>query len=173
MSELNKALDKLRNKDFTIWCVFRYPQIVEGNRMLIQVVNGRRVDSCIYEEQYYNPDHPYDSVKASQYIIDKQLYHQGEFSEEELTSMTVEDLSIDIIWHPLKRGRLSYLRSKLGEIDERFKIAEIPMIFEEHIELYDQNELQRMKHEKRPELEKLLIEFSTLLPTLPTNETNE
>ena len=76
----------------------------------------------------------------------------------------------EVIGHPLTRGRLSYLRSKLGETDERFRIAEIPMIFEEHIELYDQNETQRMKHEKRPELEKLLISFAALLPT---NETDE
>lgn len=75
-----------------------------------------------------------------------------------------------IVWHPLTRWRLSYLRSKLGEIDERFKIAEIPMIFEEHIELYDQDELQRMQHPKRPEFFEILKEFAALLPSDEVHE---
>lgn len=46
----------------------------------------------------------------------------------------------------------------------------ITNIFFMYRDLQPQTEVERMKHEKRPELEKLLISFAALLPTTTTNE---
>lgn len=85
-----------------------------------------------------------------------------------------EILPEEIIWHPLTWWRIQLLMVNMEpSLEKRIKsngldIEELDLvwwlykIFKENL-LYDQNELQRMEHEKRPELKKLLMQFADYL----------
>jgi len=127
---MEQALDRLRDKTLSFWCRIHVEAVNE---------NGNQ-----------------DAVEVIVNYIDSDTWLVRDTAQDFCKLWDV----IKIIWKPLTRWRLSYLRSKLGETDEWFKIAEIPIIFEEHIELYDQDETQWMSHKKRPELFVFLNMFS-------------
>ena len=69
-------------------------------------------------------------------------------------------VSNKIIWHPLTRWRIVYLRSKINQCKDWFSLE---MFFHGNKEFYNQSELERMKSPHREELKKLLIQFSNYL----------
>ena len=67
----------------------------------------------------------------------------------------------NIIWHPLTRWRIEYLHHTKNDNTEEYWY--ILSLLRDNPELYNQSELERQTHEKRPELKKLLIQFSNYL----------
>lgn len=138
MTELMPELDKLRNKELSFGCYISYSENWHNY-----------VEKIIFHDDF---PHVFDWVDD--------LY--------------CTDSDYTIIWHPLTRWRICYLHQSLQKRDDWY---DHPDLSEKHPNtllegmyylfdtygLYDQNELQRMQYEKRPELKELLIQFSNYL----------
>lgn len=72
---------------------------------------------------------------------------------------------IEAFSHPLTWWRICYINRKEGlyNMDVRVWFRKIEDVFQKYRVLYDQNELQRMEHEKWPELKELLIQFTSYI----------
>lgn len=70
-----------------------------------------------------------------------------------------------ILWHPLTRWRIEhYYRNNGTDYKYTLIYIQIHTRFENSRKTaYNQSELERMQHEKRPELKELLIQFSNYL----------
>lgn len=70
----------------------------------------------------------------------------------------------EVMWHPLTYWQICYKHRIDGGDDERSAYFNaIVMIFHEFPELYNQDETEWIKHEKRPELKNLLMTFSNYI----------
>ncbi len=148
-------LDKLRNKELSFWCMLEL---------------NEKAGMSWYIQRWNN------FILLSNNAPKLYVKHWNTVDQEEIFIHDVKN----IIWHPLTRGRIIHLsetievwpwkRGDMDTMDER--VANIEKwvsifgsikIFLANHKLYDQNELQRITSEKRPELKKLLVEFSKYL----------
>lgn len=67
-----------------------------------------------------------------------------------------------IIWHPLTRWRIDHLDDNIENIDS-YNICRYIWARLRESHLLDKSEIERMQHEKRPELKELLLKFSNYL----------
>lgn len=67
-----------------------------------------------------------------------------------------------VIWHPLTRWRIDHLDDNIENIDS-YNICRYIWARLRESHLLDKSEIERMQHEKRPELKELLIQFSNYL----------
>lgn len=137
---LSPELDALRDKTLRFGCLLLDLNWYDNDIVLCMYITDRNVDDRKNEVMY-------------QYLTDEWIVVYGTWSPN------------TILWHPLTWWRLTYyheLHSDRGDIDDAR--SRIDNIFFKNIELYAQDETQRMKHEQRPELFELLKEFSDLLP---------
>lgn len=142
---LDPSLDKLRNKELRFWTYIcsEWFILVIANVEFPRLIEG-----------------------------DNTPYYRTIYSDKLLTAE-----QFTVIWMPLTRWRIrcvllkyqnrQILIKSLGArkcLSEVWDILdELGILFDCNYELYDQNELQRMKNEKRPELKTLLIQFSNYL----------
>lgn len=133
-------LDKLRDKTLSFWCILKYTTWPN------QHIQHRIVDS--------NALLTYDK--------DKWLF------EHEYEYKYIPTTEYKIIWHPLTRWRIEHCyRNNYPDRDvHKYTTiyAKIYKWFEHNRETaYNQSEIERQTHEKRPELKELLIQFSNYL----------
>jgi len=142
-------LDKLRNKELSFWCVIRCEW--KESYILWHHINRTRIPSA--DEYCYK-------------IMSLKLRW------EDISSNYNNFEWYDILWHPLTWWRIEHLsdlhwteqmhpNATLDAIQEQYDTIHMIDIFLTWYFLKDQNELQRMEHEKRPELKELLIQFAS------------
>lgn len=68
----------------------------------------------------------------------------------------------NIIWHPLTRWRIDHLDDNIENIDS-YNICRYIWARLRESHLLDKSEIERMQHEKRPELKELLVLFSNYI----------
>lgn len=143
MTTLDPALDKLRNKELRFWCFIETDIHSEAVRIteLFDVASDDITAYNIWDELPHWED---IYCRVSVYSWDFWLNHIK-----------------NILWHPLTRGRITYLAQIHSDWWDLDNISsQVLDIFDDNRELYDQNELQRMTSPKRPELRELLIKFA-------------
>lgn len=139
---LDKELDKLRDKTLSFWCLLNvsfYDN--EEHKYLWKYI------SCVLNNNRFAVVDELIDYKNS-------LYWLWEF--------TKEDEWIEIIWHPLTRWRIDHLDDNIENIDS-YNICRYIWAILRESHLLDKSEIERMQHEKRPELKELLIQFSNYL----------
>lgn len=133
---LDKSLDKLRDKTLKFWCVLELTE--EYRSWYITLPKWENVLYAGFENKYWTVIHIDRVADNPQWMI-----------------------KYKIAWMPLTRWRIEYLhQTKNNDTDEYWSIHELFLF---NPELYDQSELERQTHEKRPELRELLILFSNYL----------
>jgi len=139
MTTLDPALDKLRNKELSFGCMMRKKD---------------RLWYLIYVQSSYK-----SLILWWTYWI---------WNSTAQLNMVAEEY---IIWHPLTWGRLCHLgypkllNNKVHSredtrCEEMWKLLINIEDLLLDMQSFDQNELQRMQHEKRPKLRELLIKFA-------------
>lgn len=146
---LDKELDKLRDKTLSFWCLLNvsfYDN--EEHKYLWKYI------SCVLNNNRFA-------------VVDELIDYKN--SLYWLWKFTKEDEWIEIIWHPLTRWRIEHCYRDNYPINKPVHkyITMRTLIyrwFESNRETaYNQSELERMQHEKRPELKELLLKFSNYL----------
>lgn len=141
---LDKNLDKLRDKTLSFWC-----KIIDKTHSFFWKSVPEEMIIVSKSMEFYETDWVY-------------LLH---YRWNPTVNFPIEDIldgeKCEIIWHPLTRWRIEYLHhTKNNDTDEYWSIHELFLF---NPELYNQSELERMQHEKRPELKELLLKFSNYL----------
>ena len=141
---LDKNLDKLRDKTLSFWC-----KIIDKTHSFFWKSVPEEMIIVSKSMEFYETDWVY-------------LLH---YRWNPTVNFPIEDIldgeKCEIIWHPLTRWRIEYLHhTKNNDTDEYWSIHELFLF---NPELYNQSELERMQHEKRPQLRELLIQFSNYL----------
>lgn len=166
---LDKELNKLRDKTLSFWC-----RIIDKTHSFFWKSVPEEMIIVSKSMEFYETDWVY-------------LLH---YRWNPTVNFPIEDIldgeKCEIIWNQLTRWRIEYLkklkliyytssfvwveynsieRQKASHLCHEFLwvCSQILIKFDENIERYNQSELERMKHEKRPELKKLLLKFSNYL----------
>lgn len=157
---LTPELDKLRDKELSFWC---YVYAMSNNN-----------DDWVMKNTFivHKTENSLHKFWKNLLIIWWRWYRE------------VYESNVEIIWHPLTRWRINQLEmdicmSEYKDYNDSVEWTEVMLDFWlsgeitpivakiEHILLYkwlwDKSEIERMKHEKRPELKELLIQFSNYL----------
>lgn len=170
---LDKELDKLRDKTLSFWCLlkFKEEQLHEwyGTVFLYK-----------YVRQWSSSSEWYDWGRVSEWQLqcsnmrnwefkiiwlrDRNTMYRSPDEEWEYICDELVEKYFDILWKPLTRWRITYLfQTNEDWWDKDYIASKILDLFEDSKELYNQSELERQTHEKRPELKELLIQFSNYL----------
>ncbi len=153
-------LDKLRNKELSFWC-----RVIDKTHSFFWKSVPEEMIIVSKGMEFHETDWVYFGI----------LHYRWNDIVNFLTKDILYGEKYEIIWHPLTRWRLSkiFREKKILEIKSNWtKIIDenfwklyylIKLRFDNNVYMYDQSELERMQHEKRPELEKLLIQFTNYL----------
>lgn len=145
---LDKELDKLRDKTLSFWC-----KIIDKTHSFFWKSVPEEMIIVSKSMEFYETDWVY-------------LLH---YRWNPTVNFPIEDIldgeKCEIIWHPLTRWRIEHYYKNNGTDYKYTQIyIKIRTRFENSREkAYNQSELERMQHEKRPELKELLIQFSNYL----------
>lgn len=139
MTELIPELDKLRNKELSFWCIYRilwYDETIDRSGVIFKQTRDEWIWKTI--------DDGWD-VRDAWFI---------EWRERE-----------QIIWHPLTAWRIWKLWYDSFAItgSNIIHTMQCIMIDIQAMWLADKTEVERQRHQKRPELKELLIQFSNYL----------
>lgn len=148
---MEQALDKLRDKTLNFWCV-----AVDKKHTFFWWPSPEQMITVSDDPDCYKDD--------GLYFIH---YRWSPTVHFPLSDVLNKDLC-EIIWHPLTWWRITSLYWEQVENGAGDAIVDVyidlGLFFDRRYQLYDKNETQWMKHEKRPELFDLLKEFASLLP---------
>lgn len=130
---LNKELDKLRDKTLSFGCVIFEKSWWE--------VNYHRITTVKKQDNW-------------EYTCECWWYEIFDISD------------YNIIWHPLTLWRIYHIYWNVNQWNRDLAFYEVRHAIEQWLvdnNRLDKSELERMQHEKRPELRELLIKFSNYL----------
>lgn len=140
---LAPELDKLRDKTLSFWCIIHHDSEI--------CPDGCSIDEwrCVYTDREW--------INCISY--------EEEWSHQNTQSHISFDYKYEVHGHPLTRWRIAYLfQTNVDWWDKDYIASKVLDVFESSLELYNQDELQRIEDKKvRLELKGLLIQFSNYL----------